>query len=92
MQFFLLWLLAGVVVFSVHVTFFLPAVRIRAAIPRRLYVVFVTVVTAPLALALHISTGLMEWIETASPSAGLREFRESLQEQYESTLEAWHGR
>lgn len=92
MQLFLIWLLVGVAVSAIHLMFFLPAVRIRAAIPRRLYVVFVTVATAPLALALYLSMGLAEWLETASPRAGAKEFWENLEGQYEATLEAWNGR
>lgn len=92
MTFLLIWYFAGVILSLAHLAFFLDIGHIRAAIPRRIYIVAATLVTLPLAASLYVVMAFSEWLDTASPRAGWRELRENVRGQYESTLEAWHGR
>lgn len=92
MQFLLYWLLIGLLA-SIFQLLFMPAIgRIRAAIPRRIYLVAIAVATVPLALLLYLTMAFMEWMETASLADAWAELRENVLGHYEGFLEAWHGR
>ena len=92
-MFLLIWLLIGVFALCLHLLFGpLPVSGIKAAIPRRAYLVGLHVVSSPAILALFASGAITVFLETASIRSAWGDFVGSIVGHWDDARGAWHGR